>query len=525
MELTKLLKNKDLRRPILTKGEEKSNELALNFEKLLGKADFANQTSSSPSTRRSRNNRKEDIVLSAELEHLLITETSKPNSNTKQSVQKNNHTSCTELSPYYRRDRRDYELHNDSDIADPDGLRALLQARFAAKKDKDFVQLTNLDLQLKREHGVRVSDYPRLWTRRTDASPASIRQKMRRRHARMKELFGLRGHPYLQIVKSPSTNHNESSSLALLAESYVHTSLSAWTRFQMEGKYEQADAIQLELSLCGIQIHDRLLLWTDDADVEFESLETIPDRVVDAPVYTKEKDDITFNVVTFRNRDCYKPRFGGRTMEEDMTRRDQRIQQLIRQRSEAHARGEATLSSLITLELESTYWVEMDDEQRTWRISKASSTVEESMSRQADQASEYTSSSFAALLFGEDLREYTSDTTYRQSQKSLRIDNQIHQQRINELVQERIHLREEGRYLEADAIRRELWHTYVSTRILGCDGCTCINTDYFCLHLSYTVSGLGKNVGVNDKLCQYSVGGAYDTDITDEMLDREKDIR
>jgi hypothetical protein len=30
-------------------------------------------------------------------------------------------------------------------------------------------------------------------------------------------------------------------------------------------------------------------------------------------------------------------------------------------------------------------------------------------------------------------------------------------------VQERIHKREEGKFLEADAIRNELWHTYVST--------------------------------------------------------------
>jgi len=51
-------------------------------------------------------------------------------------------------------------------------------------------------------------------------------------------------------------------------------------------------------------------------------------------------------------------------------------------------------------------------------------------------------------------------------------------ERVKTLVQERIHKREENKFREADAIRNELWHTY--------------------------------NVGVNDRLRQFSVGGIYD---------------
>ncbi|GAX09368.1 hypothetical protein FisN_6Lh261 [Fistulifera solaris] len=373
------------------------------------------------------------------------------------------------------------DCRNNDDIADPEGLRALLQVRFVARKAKDFAQISSLDHQLKLEHGVRVSDYPRLWTRRTDASKASIRQMMRKRHARMMKLFGLLGHPYVQINSSVTRNASQ------IPGSHVHASLSALTRYQLEGRYDRAEAIKLELSLCGIRIHDQLLLWTNDAHVDFEMLETIPNRVNDVPLYTELKDDVYPNETASIKDGAGKLRFGGRTMEEDSLRRNQRIQQLIRQRAEADARGETTLFALIANELTSTYQVAIDDEQRTWRILNATPKEEESISLRTD---DYTTSSFAALLFGEESRDYTSDTTYRPSQKSLSIDNSIYQQRIEELVQERIHLREEGRYLEADAVRRELWHTY--------------------------------NVGVNDKLRQYSVGGVYDTSTANQVQTNRK---
>jgi hypothetical protein len=452
LELTKLLRNKGLRK---LKEEKTTESLALNFERLLGKAEFANQTISSSS--RKTNYRKRNSLL-AEFDNLRTTSDIRmPQNDTLSCVQI--HQNHTELSPYYRRDRRDHETmdcRNNNDIADPTGLCALLQVRFWARKDKDFDQIAHLDLQLQRQHGVRVSDYPRLWTRRTDASKASMRQRMRKRKARMMKLFGLLGHPYVKI-KSAVVHHNAS----IIPGSHVHASLSALTRYQLEGRYDRAEAIKLELSLCGIRIHDQLLLWTNDANVEFEMLETIPDRVNEIPVYTEVKDDVSPNQTASIQYDTGRLRFGGRTMEEDILRRHQRIQQLLLQRSEADARGESTLFALITNELRSTYQVAIDDEQRTWRILKATPNVEESISLRTD---DYTTSSFAALLFGEQSRDYTSDTTYRPSQKSLPIDNSIYQQRIEELVQERIHLREEGRYLEADAVRRELWHTYVSHR-------------------------------------------------------------
>jgi hypothetical protein len=348
------------------------------------------------------------------------------------------------------------DCRNNDDIADPEGLRELLQVRFVARKAKDFTQISNLDHQLKLEHGVRVSDYPRLWTRRTDASKASIRQMMRKRQARMIELFGVLGHPYVQIKSSVAHNN-----VSLVPGSHVHSYLSALTRYQLEGRYDRAEAIQLELSLRGIRVHGQLLVWTNDANVDFAMLETIPNKVNDVPLYTEVKADVYFNETTSIKDEAGKLRFGGRTMEEDTLRRNQRIQQLIRQRSEADARGEVTLFVLITNELRSTYQVQIDDGQRTWKTSEPSHKKEESISLRTD---EYTSSSFAALLFGEESRDYTSDTFYRPSKKSYPIDNQIYQQRIEELVQERIHLREEGRYLEADAVRRELWHTYVSNR-------------------------------------------------------------
>lgn len=220
LELTKLLQNKEWNK------QKSEHSTKLNFETILRTFDYANhhQTTSS------HHNDTESI----ELEHLRV--------EVKESkCQGQNNQTTTELSPFYRRDRRDYEHGRNSDIiADPRGLQKLLQERFAARKARDFTKITNLDRQLKRDHGVRVSDYPRLWTTRTDASKASIRRRMRKRQARMKDLFGVRGHPYLHI-QSPDSSINTS----LLPESQVHNSLCQLTRYRMEGKYAEADAIKL----------------------------------------------------------------------------------------------------------------------------------------------------------------------------------------------------------------------------------------------------------------------------------------
>jgi hypothetical protein len=54
----------------------------------------------------------------------------------------------------------------------------------------------------------------------------------------------------------------------------------------------------------------------------------------------------------------------------------------------------------------------------------------------------------------------------------------LEHERVLDLIRQRILLREHGRFLEADAIRKELWHTY--------------------------------KVGIHDRLRQYSYGGKFD---------------
>jgi cysteinyl-tRNA synthetase len=380
-----------------------------------------------------------------------------------------------EISPFYRRDKRDYQdAKLDSDIADPVGLQRLLKERFEARRSKNFELVTAADRQLKRQHGVRAFDHPPIWTRSSEAPLAHLRRKAQTRSREMKQLYGPTGHPYRQVGKQTNA---AGESLLLLTESQAHDSLSRRTRCRMEGRYEEADAIKFELSLYGIRIHEGYFQWTVDDQYCFDTKNATSGRDNDPPITWPTYSERTRSsdcTITISN-DHTRLRFGGRTLKEDHIRRCQRVEQLVQRRSQAFMRGEANVAHLIALELERTYQVSVDDTSYTWSMHEEDSTETAAMTRlRAEQNATSRSAHdhpdkfplFPGILFRDEARMYDSPVTSRRSSLSLPLEDESWIIRVEDLLLERIHKREEDKYLEADAIRRELWYTYVSCLVL-----------------------------------------------------------
>jgi hypothetical protein len=157
-------------------------------------------------------------------------------------------------------------------------------------------------------------------------------------------------------------------------------------------------------------------------------------------------------------------------------RLEQRIAQLVWQRWMALQRGETALARSMAWELDRTYLVHVNDSTMTWSI-VSSHLVEDSTRpdrqhqdlkplnanvgqvKAQDLPLSVNPTMFpSVLLFGDDGHDTT--TSYRCSSCSQPLPDTI-LSRVETLIQERIHKREEGKFLEADAIRRELWYTYV----------------------------------------------------------------
>ena len=208
-----------------------------------------------------------------------------------------------------------------------------------------------------------------------------------------------------------------------------------------------------------------------------------------------------------------------------MTNRQRRIESLIKRRQDAIIRQEHDVTDFLSYELYKTYNVIVDDTTCTWSYYREDNDDDEdihhreqlqfiptlptlSSSLSLSSSSSYckysgrsnlkTSKSFPTMLFIDENVQYASQP-YQQSIHSKQIDfgnidinEDIILQRIQDLVQERIHLREERKYVEADAIRAELWYTY--------------------------------HVGINDRLKQWSIAGVlHDSEVEEEEDDEEED--
>jgi hypothetical protein len=360
-----------------------------------------------------------------------------------------------ELSEYYRLDPDD---DSDRPIPDKEGLRDLLFQRFEARRSFEYDTVERIDAALRKKHGVCAFDNPNFWTTQSRPPRSYLRRSVSKTAAKMKIHFGPTGHPYNQVgggidqVTCPLT----------LTE--IHSLLSRRCQARLQAKYEEADAVLFDMELNGLHVYDGRMQWRADGIRRFDESEIISDEI-SKPEQPYVQDVKCKNDTTDTDGKNFR-----------------RVEQLMKMRADALARGETVLSDFLSLELYKTYGVVVADNLRSWSYAVANATYNE---RQPPELPDknvslcITKDLFPPTMFANEEQRYASPA-YRQSENSRNVPNDLARQRIEQLVQERIHKRDERKFLESDALRMELWETY--------------------------------QVGVSDRLRQWSVAGVLDSE-------------
>jgi hypothetical protein len=395
-----------------------------------------------------------------------------------------------EISPFYRRDTRELDASSTGSmppVRDPEGLAALLEERYHARQSGDYTFVSKLDRQLKQKYGVKAYDHPPVWTRLLSSPPtAFLRRQVRKQTRMMRQAFGPTGHPYQQLhCDATTTVHYDSSSIWCdLSVTEIHALLQRRSQCRASDMYEEADAIKLELAIHGVRVCDESLQWTTDPTIHFQEKHSSPNDQMDRDGFS---NDIGSNGGPHAVRLAAGLRYCrdalSRTFEgESALRLNQRVEQLVQERVDALVRGELQVVDSLALELYSSYNVGVNDSTRTWSLGCDFSVNDTGLhsawtppvrppnqsddTDQVDKAKPIRFPGAHGAIFGCRERELVSETCYQCSSKSLPIPEQD-KQRIEDLIQDRIHMREEARFLEADAVRRELWYTYVSTVVMA----------------------------------------------------------
>jgi len=382
-----------------------------------------------------------------------------------------------EISKFYRLDTRERGDNPNAlllpPVTDPKGLASLLEERHYARQSGDYLLVAELDRKLKQKYGVKAYDHPPVWTRLLSSPPTAFRRRQAQKQKRlMKRAFGPAGHPYQQIIVGE--RQNESSIFCDLTMAEIHALLLRRSQCRATAKYEEADAIKLELSIHGVRVCDETLQWTTDPTVDFEGTKK---QTKSSNQNQVESTSIASSTQNYTRDPLSKP------FEEEPIRFQQRVEQLVQARWDALVRGEGELAESLAMELYCSYDVGVNDHTRTWSVgcqflADAANLSEwnppqrqkmdtNASSNETKDETDKIQFPSTRLLFGDKERDFDSETRYRCSSQSLPVPKQS-KQRVEELVQDRIHKREEARFLEADAIRRELWHTYVSSTITWC---------------------------------------------------------
>lgn len=381
-----------------------------------------------------------------------------------------------EISPFYRRDTRDNpDALQLPPLTDPAGLASLLEERYHARQSQDYLLVSDLDRQLKQKFAVKAYDHPPVWTRLLSSPPTAFRRRQAQKQKRLMErAFGPAGHPYRQLLASERRSDHVIFCDLTMAE--IHALLCRRTQCRVSARYEEADAVRLELSIHGVRVCDETLQWTTDPTVDFDGNK----RQTESIKRQQHQRTSTVKKIQHYIRDPL-----SRPFEDEPIRFQQRVEQLVQARSDALVRGEFELAESLALELYCSYDVGVNDHTNTWSVgcqfladasslSEWNPPLQQTMdTRNSEKKEETYNIQFPSsrLLFGDKERNFGSETRYRCSSQSLPVPKQF-KQRIEDLVQDRIHKREEARFLEADAVRKELWHAYVSYFVcsgrLGC---------------------------------------------------------
>jgi hypothetical protein len=433
-----------------------------------------------------------------------------------------------EISPFYRRDRNDLEDDDDDDrfppIIDPDTLEKLLEQRYRARRNHESkLILKQIDSQLWTHFRVKVYDRPPIWTR----NPQTMaRKNLQNRKWKLQDDHGPHGHPYQQHA---AESQIDTKMFCDLTRSEIHSLLSELALWNTQKDSEQYHAIRLELEIHGVNLCDTTLQWSTSTPLPWTSTGIITHERHDdnhhfhnSPPPAPSPPQQKIIPIMVRGKD-------GDVSIMDL-RTQQRIHQLVEMRQAAAAASDEVLAWCIDRELWCTYHhriVPPPHNQTAGLVipvktNNNTTTTTVSTVEQPQQHQEWLPpplsppppprSSSSSILHPHDERTkfnrfpsqlvMTNDAMdqvdrdlysstipqYRSSRYSIPIPTTatitpnttaiLEHERVLDLIRQRILLREHGRFLEADAIRKELWHTY--------------------------------KVGIHDRLRQYSYGGKFD---------------
>jgi cysteinyl-tRNA synthetase len=390
----------------------------------------------------------------------------------------NIHSKADNFSQYYLQDPKDSNAKaflESLSSSDGEKLDRLLRELHIVRQNRNYEQGDRITAEIKCQFNVRVYNDPPVWTTQKGVAPDSyLRRKERKISNQMVQEFGPQGHPYRQVVGT-----DIDAITCPLSFREINALLAQEARYRSGGRHEEADAIQFELTINGVQRNDDEYQWRADgvdttwATATDDNNEDLGDiQPLDETRYTQQRS---------------------RHSTEEQRTQLQRIEQLVQYRSEAIVRRDIRLADFIALELFRTYGVVVDDVSRTWSFeardpsqrNTACTTITTLANGEFedDYSVESTLRSknlVPPVLFGwKGHHQHRVDSAYRPVNIHAFSTPDINTlERIKDLLHERSEKRGETKLLEADAIRKELWHTY--------------------------------HVGISDRLRQWSVGGTFD---------------
>jgi hypothetical protein len=345
-----------------------------------------------------------------------------------------------ELSKHYRRDADD---DVNVPVADEKGLRNLLSSRFFANKNRDMGKVRKIDQSLKADHGVQAHDHPNVWTRQSQPPLSELRRRARTGMTKMEAIYGPTGHPFQQHGGGPID-----PIFCSLSMTQIHTLLSRWMQTRSLNRYEEADSIRFELRLQGVYFDDRSNFWRADGEKFFPNV--VRDRAVKVapPKYTQTPTTTTPTTTTPTTI---------------RLKQQKRIDQLVGIRSSAIVRGEKLKADFIAFELWRAYGVGVDDDTKTCFFASAiedGSTKWKPPTLPVDKARISNPSAFPPVLF-----EYpiSNDEDAPYTPCGIGYEDVLGEpvrERIQHLLKERKVKLEEIKFIEADAILRELFKAY-----------------------------------------------------------------
>jgi cysteinyl-tRNA synthetase len=308
------------------------------------------------------------------------------------------------------------DLQADNSNVNLETVNALISERLEYRKTGRYDEADDIRDVLLQEHGVAIFDREKVWRSgcSTGGSGMKWRPNQENERAPRKRNFGPNGHDY-QLAQGAGPNTSS------LTEEEIHALLAERLEYKLNRQFRDADAIQEELIQAGVHVHDGTKEWRADG----ESL------------VGNERE--MSNYVGGGRKQLYQ-----QSPHSLATNDADEIQDLVNQRMDAKkARAYRDADELRDV-LRADYNVEINDKLKQWSV-------------------------------GGDFGIPTRDRNYAISPDSEVPENA---NEIQQLVEERNEARKVRDFDTADAIRDEL---------------------------------LDQNVMVDDKLCQWAVGGRFST--------------